>query len=305
MNKITYNLITILFLSSTIFSLVVTTGEVLAQESGEEGVTISPAVVEIEVGDSYVLTIGNNSGVDRAFKITPRVFEINVEERRVFPANTGGTDLSQYIRIQDDDLIIPARSSSSITITYLDKPDNAFMGVTASEIAGGEQTFSIAAELSSIVLDLEPGTKVVNDVLQTIEIEPKTSFLGINLGNEYTVRSKVENNSSSIIRASGEITASDGEVTIKNFALTNLVSSTLFPEDERTQEFMFIDDRSVSDRFGNVEFGSRINVNGESITVSNSVFSIPIGAYLLLILFVPIVVGGIVFHVRRTVKKKK
>ncbi|MDQ6985027.1 MAG: hypothetical protein Q9M91_00345 [Candidatus Dojkabacteria bacterium] len=261
----------------------------------ESSIKLSPAVINLERGSSYLLKIENNTNVTKEFTIVKSAFEITsdrklkkiddvLEEKLV-------NELEESIIIEDELLVIEPYQFKNVSIEYKQPILNYLNGVIVKQrdlLENSDENQSkldFSGQLASVIIDPTLTREQLDQLKNTITIEPEKSFFGIALNSKFKIKTNISNNSAKLLKISGDITLYDGETRIDSKSLTQNYPSYFYPNDEVSIEFDFNkDERSVFNQIGERSAVKTLKINGEVVQISDEIYVLPYKILVLLIL---------------------
>ncbi len=244
------------------------------------GILISPALINIEPGGSYLLTLQNLTGKKVDLELTPVLLTVNSSDNKLILAsdatvqNSGA--LSEYLGIQTPRLSLEVDQKSTVTINFKKEYDGFFLGTAVRQNGLQETSVGVSGQLISSIVPSKLTESQITQLGNGIEALPITRIAGINIGNVFDISSQIENESDRAIRPSAEVTMYFGEKRIDNSALTSKLPSQLLPKTSARVESRIVDNRPFWQRLGYHNFQQTLQVDGRSLVTTQEVLSLPL-----------------------------
>ncbi len=172
------------------------------------GVIISPAIHDLESGETYQLKIRNNENQQVTFEIKPWLFD--EQDNRVIPLSQAKMDtlFAPLIEISTNEITVDAGTEEEINISFKTEDLNpSYINGVSISSKTGEGQLAINFVGSSIFLNR--GDKQTESMSLTASTHPK--FI---LNNHIKVTYGLQNTGEYISKLSGEIKITDKEGTL-------------------------------------------------------------------------------------------
>jgi hypothetical protein len=244
------------------------------------GILISPALVNIEAGSNYELTLQNLTGKKVVLEIYPVLLTVNSSDNKLILAsdatvqNSGA--LSEYLGIETPRLTLDVDQKTAININFKKEYDGFFLGTAVRQNGLQETSVGVAGQLISSIVPSKLAESQITQLGNGIEALPTARIAGINIGNVFDISSQIQNDSDRAIRPSAEVTMYFGEKRIDNSALTSKLPNQLLPKTSARVESRIVDNRPFWQRLGYHNFQQTLQVDGRSLVTTQEVLSLPL-----------------------------
>lgn len=265
-------------------------------------ITLSPAFIELEAGGSYELYIGNHSDQEITFAITPSLFGIDSEERRIIIIEEGSINeinlrLTNYIDVDRDEVTIQPGGEAVVNVRYLSGFEDYILGVIVTE-QGSEEEIALNMRLASVIVNYTMTEGLLPSIDSTIKPRPEIGIGQLNLGDTVNIESTIYNQTGLLLKSSGEVRVHDGNSQLATLPLTQDLPSNIYPQEEAKVESVFVDNRPFYERLGKTKVTQEIKVNGQLVTVEKEVINIPWQFLPIIIVLLLVLIALIVFSDR-------
>lgn len=302
MKKIFHILTILIIIISSAFT------DIKAQEVAG-GISIYPATVEIVEGESYVLTIRNDSDKQVDISVKPALFELDNENRTMKlldqfnEIDIEELDLTQNITISETSFKINKEEEYEITIDYIKKlSDDTYLGVLISETKNGQTVIGVSSQIASVILDYDLTPEVLGQISNIVDISSDLFLVKLNLGNSMPISSTIRNGSTKLVEPAGEVVVSQGTTRLDSISLTQKFPNYIFPSEEVSIDSEFTDERPFWERVGFTTYTQVVKVNNKEISVSKDVLNLPWQILFLAVL--GILILFILTRIRKRIKNK-
>lgn len=269
----------------------------------DDAVTVRPAIVDAYPNQTYELTIKNNSSEIKNFKAIASAFAVNKNERRVAPVTDSNLKFDDYLLIDSAEFTLPAKESKAIKVQFLKSDDTYILGVTFSEAASSSSEIGTSMQLASLFLDRNITDENFLKIKSDLDVKPKLSFGSISFGKNYTISSKVINESPVFLAGSGEVRVLAAETRLDSLSLTQDLPSNIYPSETIVIDSKFEDKRTILERLGLLKFEQKINVNNREIVLERQVISIPFEIVALALTI--LLISALTYTIYRNIKSEK
>lgn len=303
MKKKFYKNVLIFFVITIFIGIALPTFVYPQTESIGPGLSISPAVNNVNPGDEVEIIISNFSDEGYTVSLKPVVLYFDpANDRQDFDFIDNETvNPEEYISISSSEVFVAANSNSEISVKYI-KPISGFItGVKVSKVLSSDSTsLNTSGDIISLFLDYNLSDADVLGISTSVSSTLNVQILSLAINDQFILETEIYNDSKTIIKPHGEIEVFEGEVKIGNISLTQKLNETLLPGESITIESKFTDTRSPWDRLGRITFKQNIKFDDKSSIDELDIFVLPYQVILYLIVLVIIIIFGIkIFHKRK------
>jgi hypothetical protein len=300
------------FILLIISSLVIFRNKTEAQspKSSEiQGLLVSPGIIELQAPDQYHLHIENNTSKQIKLTIEPQLFKIDSDNEKIIPVSKEtvphrSTNFGEYIKIKTSEITLNPREKTDISIKYLKKSPDYLLGVSVKQkLNDREAQIGATGQIASIIKN-KLSSEDIGNIGNLLELVYIPRIADINISNHFTIFSGVTNNSTNLIKPTGEIFVErvneESTTRIDHINLTSQINKTIYPSNDLSLKTEYTDSRPFWERIGRISYRQVITIDGKSIIQQKDVFTIPWEILAIILMFLILI--GVVFkkYIRKT-----
>ncbi len=244
------------------------------------GISISPAVINLEPGGSYKLVVENLSESEVELQALPVALAVNNADNKLVLVSDSKiqnpAQLGQNLVISNPLFKLAAGQKVVLNIDYKQELTGFYLGTAIKQASSQGQRVGVSGQLVSSIV---PTTLSEKDMLaqgNNLEVIPWSRIGSINIGNSFATKSQIENGSNRAVKPSAEINLLFGEKRVNNMSLTQQLPTQLLPGSKAFADGNLTDSRPFWQRIGYHNFQQVVVVDGKSVVAEQAVLSIPI-----------------------------
>lgn len=250
-----------------------------AQTVEISGLSVAPALADIDAGSNYDLRISNNTSQSQTVELEVALFAIDATRKRISPVSA--VELlkpEDYLSPSSKVVTVPANGVSTVNIRYIAEPPGYLAGVYVRQ-NGEAAGIALSGQLASVVVTSALSETDLKQISTSITVTPELGLAGINLGNKLNLETKVTNSSGRILRPGGNIKIKTESQVIQTISLTGVLENPLYPKSEGEIHKEFIDPRPFWQRIGTITAEQTIllqtSKGQRSIPSTTTIFNFP------------------------------
>jgi hypothetical protein len=265
--------------------------------------SISPAINDVEVGDTVKLTIFNNSDEDYEVDLSPVVISFPEDEDRASFRYVDNETIrpGDYITLSNETMLIGAGSNQSVEVAYLEALPGFVLGVQVGRVQGEDnEIIGTNAEIVSLLIDYSLDETDILGISTSLSSKLNVEILNLELNNKFLLETEIFNDSRKVLKPTGEIEVYEGDIKIGNISLTQKFKESLLPGESVVVESHFVDDRNAWDRLGKLSFKQNISFEDQISSDEIEIFVFPYQVLIYLVVLLIIVLVGVrIFYTRK------
>lgn len=273
-------------------------------ESG--AIEISPALNIVEPGESVTIKVTNTTDRQIEVKIYPIIINFGENRSDFELVSNESINPSEYVSVPSDNLLVSAGSSQEFSVTYIKAIADFVTGVSVEQVSNGKEKIATDSAIVSLLLDYTIAESDLKNIDTQIASYLSVSLVDIEFNNKFNLETTILNDSTKIVKPTGEIGVYEGDVKLGNISLTQKIKNSLLPGESVVVSSEFIDSRDPWDRMGKITFVQQINLQDFSLMDEIEIFVFPYQVVLyLFILLILFIIGIRIFYIRRRSKNTK
>jgi len=242
--------------------------------SNPSGIILSPAFTSISPGSSYLLTIQNTTPANLNLMVSPQAFSVDNIKHNLTPLKNN-LDLTKYITIINPAFALAPGKTRQINIKYLASIPDVIVGVVVKNTDISTQQIGVVGQLASVIISTTLANNDLKNITQTINLNPKLEFFGINLGTQVGITTNISNQTDKFISIGADVTEYSSITRLNQVLLTNQLPTSIYPKQMIAVNAEITDNRPFWKRIGYANYVQNIDVQGQTLTISKKILSIP------------------------------